>query len=668
MAQQIKKKFLDPEVISYFDNQIVAVDQKVDQEILDRESAISGIQSQINNLGLDFATDQELSDAVAGVNQSIANEALAREQADNALDSRVDVLEAFKYEQVVYVSKNGLDNNTGAQHSPFLTITAALNSITDASPTKRYALKVMPGSYTEAAVALKANVFIIGEGAKETVRITGPVSLGSSFTANSSFDHRSGFHRVTVLSAANFDWNAVQSAAGKLYMSETLFASTVNMNGYNNAIAQSQFSNCSIFGALTVSGINVGVFTNNVCFSNVTLNQHPNGGMATIFTATGGYCGGTVRLTSAVNDFNRRCSAFLRGFWSENLVSDGPVSYVDVDLTSGSKQGAQTANGGQVIALNPVVSHDLATQMIAPRNTNSHNMGDWGKQWNWNFGYVHASTGTDLFLISYPSSYAPDSAGKSIGIYTDGAGLQENVNGGEIVLETAATTGTGVRGKIQLNGREIDVTSKKVTNLADGTAPTDAVNKGQLDAAIDAIPEVDLSGYYTKTEVDSIGSDLQGKIDTEKGRIDAILLAADADKDTFKEIVDLINSVDTENDQAFASYVISNDSAVSGLGSRLDTVEPKVSTLETKVSAIEAKGFAKGSQVIGANLEYIDLDREYETVLSVSVGRLAVHEGEDYTVSVVGGVTRLTWIGSLAHPSGAEKIETGDKVFYAGAF
>lgn len=719
MAQQIKKKFLSPEVIEYFDNQIDSVEQsvlseqsraegqeaairsefaaadllldgKIEQEILDRQSGDSStLQSAkdytdaevLEEKGLREAADlaldgrittleeqvgedlqaaitalqqadsaeqaareaadllldgrittleeqvgEDLQSAITSLQQADAAEAAARIAADNALDARLDVLEAFKYEQVVYVSKNGSDSNSGVQHSPFLTITAALNSISDASPSKRYALKVMPGNYTETLMALKANVFIIGEGQKESIRITGPVSMGSSFTAASSFDHRSGASNVTFLSAANFDWNAVQSAAGKLYFNEVVFASTLSMNGYNNAIAQAQFNASVIFGAFTISGINVGVFTNNVCYGNVTLNQHPNGGMVSTLSATGGYCGGTVRLTSTVNDFNRRCSVFLRGFWSENLISDGPVSYADVDLTSGSKQGAQTLNGGQVIALNPVVSHDLTTQMIVPRNTNSHNMGDWGKQWTWNFGYVHASTGTDLFLISYPSSYAPDSAGKSIGIYTDGAGLQENVNGGEIVLETAATSGTGVRGKIQLNGREIDVTSKQIKNLADGTLATDAVNKGQLDSA---------------------KSDVQSQIDAEKARIDAILLASDADKDSFAEIVALINSVDTENDTAFGNYVLSNN---------------------TRVDALEAKGFGKGSVVVGSELAYIDLDREYATILSMSVGRLAVHEGEDYTVSVVGGVTRITWIGSLVNPGGVEAIETGDKVFYSGAY
>ena len=43
------------------------------------------------------------------------------------------------------------------------------------------------------------------------------------------------------------------------------------------------------------------------------------------------------------------------------------------------------------------------------------------------------------------------------------------------------------------------------------------------------------------------------------GRIDTILLSSDADKDSFAEIVTLINSVDTANDDALAGYVVSNN-------------------------------------------------------------------------------------------------------------
>jgi len=48
---------------------------------------------------------------------------------------------------------------------------------------------------------------------------------------------------------------------------------------------------------------------------------------------------------------------------------------------------------------------------------------------------------------------------------------------------------------------------------------------------------------------------LQSNIDVEKNRVDAILSAADADKDSFAEIVTLINSVDTDNDDALAGAI-----------------------------------------------------------------------------------------------------------------
>jgi hypothetical protein len=91
---------------------------------------------------------------------------------------------------------------------------------------------------------------------------------------------------------------------------------------------------------------------------------------------------------------------------------------------------------------------------------------------------------------------------------------------------------------------------------------------------------------------------LDGKITTEKGRIDAILDASDADKDSFAEIVALINSVDTENDSAFAGYVTSNNAALaqevsdriagdSTLQGNIDTVASDLSALTTRVSAAE---------------------------------------------------------------------------------
>ena len=108
-----------------------------------------------------------------------------------------------------------------------------------------------------------------------------------------------------------------------------------------------------------------------------------------------------------------------------------------------------------------------------------------------------------------------------------------------------------------------------------------------------------------QADVNQNETDADAAIATEKARIDAILSSADADKDTFAEIVTLINSVDTTNDNAFASYVTSNNSAVAAvqadvdanetasdaaeaaLSTRLDTLEADPTTA-TAVAAVQA--------------------------------------------------------------------------------
>lgn len=549
----------------------------------------------------------------------------------NNLTTRMGVLEAFKNAQVIYVDKDGSDvTGTGGQHKPFASLTAALNSITDASATKRYVIKMAAGNYTEAGnVELKANVFVVGE-SRDAVRITATSQFKMHSSFSGSADNRSGFSQVSLLSACDFNWANVTSAAGKLYFIETSFGSTVNMYGHNNAIAQAQFTSCVFFGALTISGINVGVFANNVCFSNIVMNQHPNGGMATLLTATGGYCGGTITQNTTVNDFNRRCASFLRSFHSQGLTVNGPASYADATIDSFPQNGATKTNGGNLVQMNQV-SHSR----FVPNETNAHNLGDWGKQWNWSFGYVHASTGTDLYLISYGSSYAPDSEGRAIGIYTDGAGLQQNVNGGDITLETAETSGTGIRGKVILNGREIDASSKKIVNLADGTANNDAVNKSQLDAA-----KNDAKAYTDQ-------------------KVAGLINAAPTVLDTLKELADALG-----NDPNFATTL---SSQIGGLDSRLDDLEASMSAVGSVYTAGAggvSKGdllFISGSDVVS---KYSDLTSDHNCVgiASDSVaagGTVRVLANDTKCAGVLSGAapgSTMYWTGSTfstSMPSGS---------------
>lgn len=381
--------------------------------------------------------------------------------------------------QVLHVSKNGNDTTgTGGQHKPYLTLAKAFSMITDASPSKRYVVRVAAGAYNEVSIALPANVFVVGE-SKESVRITGNVTMGAWTQDNAGSDDRSGFSMLTIIGTADFNWSTVKSRAGKLYFNEAVFSSTVNLYGYDNSIAQAQFDSCWIIGNLTISGINIGLFTNNFCSGNITLNQHPNGGMPTILTASGGQCNGTLTSNAAVNDFGRRCSLFAKNFYMEYVSLNGPSSYADMnDASLPRGRDRITSSGGANLV-------PISTK--APLINNSQNIGETGYQYLYNFSYVHGSTDTDLYLISMGNSYGSAGTGRSIFIESDTWGLNSNVNGGDINLTTATTSGTGVRGKIKLDGREIDVSDKKITNLANGSADKDAVNKSQLDTKQDYI-------------------------------------------------------------------------------------------------------------------------------------------------------------------------------------
>lgn len=560
----------DPVTKSYVDSNdastLASAQSYTDGKVASLVNSAPAVLDTLNELAAALGDDPNFAATVAG---QISD-----------LDGRLDILEASSIEQTLVVAKNGNDGTAdGTELKPFASVTAALNAITDASPTKRYVVRVAPGNYSETGIVLKANVFIVGD-MQNAVRITAPVTMASDFSG--SDDSRSGFSNVTLLSAVDMDWSTVTSAAGKLYFNKVAFVSTVRLYGHNNAIAQAQFADCQLFGKLTISGINVSVFHNNLCWSGIDLDQHPNGGMATILNAVGGTIGGELKLTTSVDDFNRRCSAFLKSCYSGQITIDGVKSYVDATNDSIPVAGAGLVNGGNLIRLNDDgLKKDLSNlsyptavnQPIIPANSNATNMGDWGKQWMWHFAYIHATTGTDMYLGTYPLAYGADSEGKSVYIMPDLAGLQENANGGDIVLVTAAVSGTGVQGKIKLSAREVDADSAKIVNLAAGSADTDAVNKAQL------------------------------------------------------------------------------DSATSALDGRLDVLEAKVSH---KFSvALSATDIANG---------YVDLPHLAESSSTVAgVGRVMIWEGEsyDYSVSEVGGVTRLTFLNSLAS-GGVEALTEGD--------
>jgi hypothetical protein len=108
---------------------------------------------------------------------------------------------------------------------------------------------------------------------------------------------------------------------------------------------------------------------------------------------------------------------------------------------------------------------------------------------------------------------------------------------------------------------------------------------------------------------------------------------------------------------------------------RFDAVEADVADHETRLSnmenAVPAWHKMKKALVAGdITAGYVDLAHEVVPgSLTAFVDRLAIHEGaaEDFTLSVVGGVTRVTFVNSLVAP-GAEALVAGDNLYFKYQF
>jgi hypothetical protein len=135
------------------------------------------------------------------------------------------------------------------------------------------------------------------------------------------------------------------------------------------------------------------------------------------------------------------------------------------------------------------------------------------------------------------------------------------------------------------------------SDLADDIAAETSARQSAISSAVSTLEAADTA--------------LDGKITVEKGRIDAILSASSADKDSFAEIVTLINSVDLTNDNALAAAILAINDSIddetaartsgdSSLQGNIDTVSSDLSALTTRVTAAEADIVSEESARIAA--------------------------------------------------------------------
>ena len=187
--------------------------------------------------------------------------------------------------------------------------------------------------------------------------------------------------------------------------------------------------------------------------------------------------------------------------------------------------------------------------------------------------------------------------------------VQADVNTNEADADAAISAETTARG-VALTALETSLQASIAAVQADVDANETASDAAEaaLSARLDVLeadPTTAVAVAAVQADVDANEADADAAIAVERGRIDAILDSAAADSDTFAEVVALINSVDTANDNAFAAYVLSNDAAVAAvqadvnqnesdadaadaaLSSRLDTLEADPTTA-TAVAASPA--------------------------------------------------------------------------------
>ena len=180
----------------------------------------------------------------------------------------------------------------------------------------------------------------------------------------------------------------------------------------------------------------------------------------------------------------------------------------------------------------------------------------------------------------------------------------------------------------ELRDAEVTALSERLDIVEGQDSVEGSVAKAEKDAKEFASAEV----LTEKNRAESAESGLQSAINTEKGRVDAILSASDADKDSFAEIVQLINSVDTESDSAFATYVLSNNSALS----------QEVSDRQSAVSAEETRAEGEESRIEGLLTQEVS-DREAAiSSASQDLMDFAQGVGNSMAVELAAEVTRAT--------------------------
>jgi hypothetical protein len=212
----------------------------------------------------------------------------------------------------------------------------------------------------------------------------------------------------------------------------------------------------------------------------------------------------------------------------------------------------------------------------------------------------------------------------------------------------------------ETKGRGIVSGSSQITFSGISSLPTLVSGSSQITYAnISSIPSDIVSGSSQITLSSTTGfttysTSVDSRITTEKGRVDAILLASDADKDTFTEIVALINSVDTSNDSTFASFYTASVGRLNNLETTSASVNTSVSNLNTfsgsaltRLSALEVET---------ANLE--SFTSSINTTIKTRLNAETVISGSSQVVGILSSLNTYTGSNDTTNTAQNSRLTT----------
>lgn len=225
------------------------------------------------------------------------------------------------YHDTLYVNQtySGFPQD-GGENTPFVSLTQALTTISDASPTHRYRILVEPGTYTEPRLHIIADVFLVGSSQNSM-----DISLDSDFdlsdpswSVETNDTHISGLYGLHLVATHD---NIINFTAGKsdFYIYDLTVENNINIFSTFDA-TRTFFANCLLNNGFNVVGTmtqisNVFLYGNGLTISSSTY--------FTQFIATGGAISGTVNATW--NDGDAPLQLLLPRFELSSLLTlSGP--------------------------------------------------------------------------------------------------------------------------------------------------------------------------------------------------------------------------------------------------------------------------------------------------------------------------------------------------------